>query len=86
MDEKQTKIREFTGNVHLQIDEKYLRIRGFSNKIPLYTCCMFTDKLNVGTEEKPRNKLVNKIIYGTFNMKDFVDEINYCLKNIYHVT
>ena len=86
LDEKQTKIREFTGNVHLQIDEKYLRIRGFSNKIPLYTCCMFTDKLNIGTEEKPRNKLVNKIIYGTFNMKDFVDEINYCLKNIYHVT
>lgn len=86
LDEKQIKIKEFSGNVHLQIDEKYLRIRGFPNKIPLYTCCMFTDKLNVGTEESPRNKLVNKIIYGTFNMKDFIDEINYCLKNIYHVS
>lgn len=73
LDESKITLQKFTGKVHLQIDEKYLRIRGFANKIPLYTCCMFTDKINVGTASKPRNKLVNKIIYGSFDMNDFVD-------------
>ena len=27
---------------------------------------------------KNKHKLVNKIIYDTFNAKGFVDEINYC--------
>lgn len=85
LDESKITLQKFTGKVHLQIDEKYLRIRGFANKIPLYTCCMFTDKINVGTASKPRNKLVNKIIYGSFDMNDFVDQINFCLKNIYQV-
>ncbi len=45
LDEKQTKIKEFSDNVHLQIDEKYLRMRSFPNKIPLYTYYMFTEKI-----------------------------------------
>ena len=36
-DETNINLQKFTGKVHLQIDEKYLRIRGFVNKIPLYT-------------------------------------------------
>lgn len=85
LNESEMALQVFTGKVHLQIDEKYLRIRGFANKIPLYTCCMFTDKINVGTASKPRNKLINKVIYSSFDMDDFIDQINFCLKNIYHV-
>ncbi len=83
LDESKVTLSKFTGKVHLQIDEKYLRIRGYENKIPLYTCCMFTDKINIGTALKPRHKLINKVIYASFDMKDFIDQINFCLKNVY---
>ena len=61
--------------VHLQIDEKYVSIKGEKNKKRLYTGTIFKGRYLYG-KNKDKAKLLNKTVFSAKTVKDLAEKSN----------
>lgn len=77
-----SKISNNGSMVHLQIDEKYVSIRGEKHKKRLYTATIFAGRYLYG-ENKEKAKLLNKTVFSAKTVPDLAKKCNNYLKNNY---
>lgn len=68
--------------VHLQIDEKYVSIKGEKHKKRLYTGTIFKGRYLYG-KNKEKAKLLNKTVFSAKTVTDLAKKANNYLKSIY---
>ena len=68
--------------VHLQIDEKYVSIKGEKHKKRLYTGTIFKGRY-LYRKNKDKAKLLNKTVFSAKTVTDLAEKANNYLKNIY---
>ena len=68
--------------VHLQIDEKYVSIKGEKRKKRLYTGTIFAGRYFYG-KNKDKAKLLNKTVFSARTVTDLANKSNIFLKDLY---
>lgn len=73
-----TSLKDNDSIVHVQVDEKFVHMRGFKNKKKLYTATIFK---GIENYEKEKHKLCNRVIISHTNLDKLVLLINKYLIN-----
>ncbi len=79
------KIENNESMVHLQIDEKYVSIKGEKRKKRLYTVTIFKGRYFYG-KNKDKAKLLNKTVFSAKTVKDLAEKSNDYLKTLYKLS
>lgn len=77
-------IKDNDAQIHVQIDEKFLNIKGFKNKKKYFTATIFKGIKPIGT--KGKMKLENRTILSSSGQKELFEKINNSLIRKYKVS